>query len=101
MFITLNGTTYFNRDITKKVNKYCFLNVLWQQVETIDIKSLQNRSLKVCYVPATSASLPKLLFLLRPLAVLMKQTRQAVRAIKQSILLRCLWLRLAPKTSHF
>jgi hypothetical protein len=30
-------------------------------------------------------------FLLQPLTVLMKQTRQAVRAIKQSILLRCLW----------
>ncbi len=32
-----------------------------------------------------------LFFLLRPLTVLMKQTRHAVRAIKQSILLRCLW----------
>jgi len=30
-------------------------------------------------------------FLLWPLTVLMKQTRQAVRAIKQSRLLRCLW----------
>ncbi len=48
---------------------------------TIDIKSLQNRLLKVCYVPTTSASLPRLLFLLRPLTVLMKQTRQAVCAI--------------------
>jgi hypothetical protein len=47
--------------------------------------------LKVCYVPATSAGLPRLLFLLRPLTVLMKQTRQVVRAIGQSILLRCLW----------
>ena len=32
-------------------------------------------------------------FLLRPLTVLMKQTRQAVCAIKQYILLRCLWPR--------
>ncbi len=31
-------------------------------------------------------------FLLRPLTVLMKQTRQAVRAVQQSILLRCIWL---------
>jgi hypothetical protein len=31
------------------------------------------------------------LFLLRPLTVLMKQTRQAGHAVKQSILLRCLW----------
>ncbi len=64
---------------------------------SIDIESLQNRLLKVCYVPATSAGLPRLsffffLFLLRPLTVLMKQTRQVVRAIKQSILLRCLCL---------
>jgi hypothetical protein len=50
--------------------------------------------LKVCYVPATSASLPRVSFffsflflLLRPLTVLMKQTRQAVRAVKQSIFL--------------
>jgi hypothetical protein len=28
----------------------------------IDIESLQNRLLKVCYVPATSASLSRLLF---------------------------------------
>jgi hypothetical protein len=33
-------------------------------------------------------------FLLQPLTVLMKQTRQAVGAIKQSILLRCPWLSL-------
>jgi hypothetical protein len=61
---------------------------------SIDIESLQNRFLKVCYVPATSAGLPRVSFffsflflLLRPLTVLMKQTRQAVRAIKQSIFL--------------
>jgi len=60
----------------------------------MDIESLQNRLLKVCYVPATSAGLPRVRFffsflfmLLRPLTVLMKQTRQAVRAIKQSIFL--------------
>jgi hypothetical protein len=57
-----------------------------------NIESLQNRLLKVCYVPATSVHLPRLLFifLLQPLAVLTKQTRQAVQAVKQSILLRCL-----------
>ncbi len=48
----------------------------------VDIKSLQNRLLKVCYVPATRASLPRVSFffsflflLLQPLTVLMKQTR--------------------------
>ncbi len=54
-----------------------------------------NRLLMVCYVPAINASLKRLskllLLLLQPLTVLMKQTRKAVRAIKQSILLRCLW----------
>jgi hypothetical protein len=49
--------------------------------------SLLNRLLKVCYVPATSTSLPRLsafFFLLQPQIVLMKRTSQAVRAIKQS-----------------
>ncbi len=67
----------------------------WKTVKTFaitpQISKDKNRLLKVCCVPATSASLPRL-FLLRPLTVLMKQTRQAVRAIKQSILLGCLWL---------
>ncbi len=40
---------------------------------------------------ATSASLSRLLFLLRPFIVLMKQTRQVAHTVKQSILLRCLW----------
>jgi hypothetical protein len=51
---------------------------------SIDIESLQNRLLKVCYVPATSATLNRLLFfsfLLQPLTVLMKQTRQVICAI--------------------
>jgi hypothetical protein len=59
--------------------------------ELIDIESLQNRMLKVCYVPATSAGLPRVSFffflLLWPLTVVMKQTRQAVRAAKQSMFL--------------
>ncbi len=58
---------------------------------TIDIKSLQNRLLKVCCVPATSAGLPRVSFfnsfflLQRPFTVLMKQTRKGVRTVKQSI----------------
>jgi hypothetical protein len=53
-----------------------------------------DRLLKFCYVPATNATSSKAfsLCLLRSLTVLMKQTRQAVCTIKQSILLRCLWL---------
>ncbi len=61
-------------------------------VRLIDILSLQNRLLKVCYASATSTRLPMLLFLLRPLTELTKQTRQVVCAVKQSIFLRCLWL---------
>jgi hypothetical protein len=51
-------------------------------------KSL-SRLLKVCYVPATSAILVAYFssFLLRPLTVLMKQTRQPVCTVKQSIYL--------------
>ncbi len=33
-----------------------------QSTKTIDIESLQNRLLKVCYVPATSSHLSRLLF---------------------------------------
>ncbi len=68
---------------------------------TIYIQSLQNRLLKVCYVPATSTSLPRLLFLLWPLTVLMKQTRQVVCTVKQSILLRCLWGWLCQKNCGY
>ncbi len=58
----------------------------------IDIESLQNWLLKVCYVPATSAGLPRVSFffsflLLQPLTVIMKQARQAVHAVKESIFL--------------
>ncbi len=45
-------------------------------------------------MPATSAARNRLLFflfLVQPFTVLMKQTRQAVCAVKQSIFLRCLW----------
>jgi hypothetical protein len=70
-----------------------FALLLLNAVDSIDIKSLQNRLLKVCYVSATSADLNRLLFFsLRPLTVLIKQKRQAVHAKKQSIVLRCLWL---------
>jgi hypothetical protein len=59
----------------------------------MDIKS-KDRLPKICNVPATSSGPPRLLFLLQKLTVLMRQTKQAVCAIKQSILLRCLWFGL-------
>jgi hypothetical protein len=71
-------------------NHYLSTNLVTETVCIIDIESLQNRLLKVCCVPTTSASLQRLLFCCCG-HVLMKQTRQAVCAIKQSILLRCLW----------
>ncbi len=67
----------------------CHLMCKW----IIDIESLQNRFLKVCYVPGTSAGIPRVSYffsfflLLRPLTVLMKQTRQAVCTIEQSVFL--------------
>ncbi len=45
---------------------------------TIDIKSLQNRLLKVCYVPPTSASLNRLLFFF--FAVAINSTNEANKA---------------------
>ncbi len=65
--------------------------LLWQTAQRPSHrfwKSL-NRLLKVCDVPATSTVLNSLFssFLLRPLTVLIKQTRQPVCAIKQSIYL--------------
>ncbi len=60
----------------------------------------QNRLLKVCCVPATRASFPRVsfffsfLFLLQqPFTELIKQTRQAVYMPLSSLyILRCLWL---------
>ncbi len=51
----------------------CKLKLFSDKFQAIDIESLQNRLLKVCYVPTTSAHLPRLLFivvLLQPLRVL-------------------------------
>jgi hypothetical protein len=55
-------------------------------------RKFQNRLLKACCVPATSTGLPRVsfyfhfIFLLQwPFTVLIKQTRQAVHAVKQSI----------------
>ena len=69
----------------------CHLVTKIGSVSAIDIESLQNRLLKVFYVPANSAGLTRVSFvfyfflLLQPLTVQMKQTRQAVRTVKQSI----------------
>ncbi len=78
-----------------KIHKLLPYNVLQYRplvfkVIIIDIERRKNRLLKFCYVPATSSAYNRLLFflfLLRPFTVLMKQTRQAVHAIKQSIFL--------------
>jgi hypothetical protein len=62
----------------------------FSRVLSKDIERRKNRLLKFCYVPATSAAHNRLLFfifLLRLFTVLMKQTRQAVHAVKQSIIL--------------
>jgi len=59
-------------------------------ISTLRYRKSLNRLLKVSYVPATSAVLLasfSSFLLLRPLTVLMKQTRQLVLAVKQSIYL--------------
>ncbi len=62
------------------------------RVYAIDIKRKYGW-LKVCYVPPTNTTFLAffLSFLLRPLTVLIRQTRQAEHAINQSIFLRYLW----------
>jgi hypothetical protein len=52
-------------------------------------------------VPAISAAILAffLSFLLQPLTVLLRQTRQAIHAINQPIFLKCLWAFLH-KTKH-
>ncbi len=64
----------------------------------IDINRCKNRLFKFCYVPATSAAHNRLLLLLRPFTVLMKQTKQAVRAVKQSIFLDAYGFRICFST---
>jgi hypothetical protein len=57
---------------------------------SIDIEGVKIDCSSLFIVPATSAAQNRLLFfffLLRPFTVLMKKTR----AIKQSIIFRCLW----------
>jgi hypothetical protein len=59
-------------------------------ITTIDVESLQYRLLKVCYVPTTSAGLPRLLFFAAAIYNSNEANKQGVRGVKQSILLRCL-----------
>ncbi len=66
----------------------------------IDIER-KYRLLKVRYVPATSTTfLVFFIFFLQPLTVLMRQSRQLVRAINQSIFLRCLLCHLTKKVNN-
>ena len=48
----------------KEIIEELFGELKQQFVFSIDIESLQNRLLNICYVPATSASLNRLLFFL-------------------------------------
>jgi hypothetical protein len=85
---TDRGRTLNNGNPTPVLFEVFPISILF--AHAIDIESLQNRLLKFCYVPATSAGLPRVsfffFFLLQwPFTQLIKQTRQAVHAIKQSI----------------
>jgi len=55
------------------------------------LKNIDCLSFVVCLLQAPHFLAFFLFFFLWPLTVLMEQTRQAVCAVKQSILLRCLW----------
>ncbi len=89
---------YFSLKLSSKIfMHFCQLKVCLHfqpssQVRSIDIER-KNRLLKVWYVPTTSTTFLAFFpfFLLWPLTVLMKQTRQVVCAVKQSIFLKCLW----------
>jgi hypothetical protein len=61
----------------------------------IDIKSLQNKLLKVCYVPATSASLIRLLFFTAAINSTNEANKEGCMCCKAVYILRCLW---APPT---
>ncbi len=52
----------------------------WQCLTNIDIES-QNRFLKVCYVPTTSAGLPRQLLLLLFFAAVINSTNEANKAV--------------------
>ncbi len=79
-----------------KLNSLAYMNLLIILIQNLSIglvhryQKTKNRLLKVCYVPATNARLPRLFFLflsMQLLTVLTKQTRQAVHVIKQSMYL--------------
>jgi uncharacterized membrane protein len=72
----------------KKINVW-FKAVLHVWVRIIDIESPKIDCLRFVMCLSFKASFS--FYLQWPLTVLMKQTRQAVHAFKQSILLRCLW----------
>jgi hypothetical protein len=90
--VTIN---LYGKHITIGRGSCCILEKAGVERKTIDVES-QNRLLKVCYVPTISTGLPwqlLLLFFFFAAAInsTNEKTRQAVRAIKQSILIRCLW----------
>jgi hypothetical protein len=66
-------------------------HTITNKVKSTDVKR-NNGMLKVCYVPATSATFLAyfLFFLMWQLTVLMKLTMQAVHAVEESIFLRCM-----------
>ncbi len=89
------STTNFANPFVKQHLGRCYyqLTPLLASTEHRYIRIIDCLSFVVCLLLAPHLPRHFLLFLLQPLTVLMKQTKQAVCAIKQSILLRCLWHR--------
>ncbi len=70
------------------------INVDGVHSKFIHIESLQKRLLKVCYVPATSASLPRVSFFFSFLffvAAAIDSTNEANKVTSAVYILRCLW----------
>ncbi len=76
------------RDATKAINSHCFYFSM-ENGTAHRYRKTKNRLLKVCYVPATSASLPRLFY------AAINNTNEANKAggtcHKAVYILRCLW----------
>jgi hypothetical protein len=83
------GVRLVHRDSSKTISNFYLLMLVftWMENNHRHLRNIDCLSFVMCPVLALVF---QVFFLLRPLTVLIKQTRQAVHAIKQSILLICL-----------
>ncbi len=105
---SMDGNYYFHKSFENLRNTLCIkvmLTVYLTQVYTLCAYHRYQKTkidcfrFVMCPLLALVFQGRLLLFFMRPLTVLMRQTRPAVRGIHQSILLRCLWCILYTMTS--